>query len=175
VFRDGQSTFEPKFDPQELASLGHIQLRKLARENKLDMKGGADALRERLLKLPREEGADTKSSTASSSNAVYTESHLNSLGQIQLRKLAKKHGIDTKGGPAALRSRLSQLKSDVKAKRAPSSSPSSQTKKPLSVAARRQQRETDLLRKSIYGDGSYLSSLALSLFQLILPPGNCNR
>jgi hypothetical protein len=45
----------------------------------------------------------------SAGSRLYTAEHLAGLGQIQLRKLAQQHGLDTAGGPAALRERLGAL------------------------------------------------------------------
>eukprot|EP00750_Incisomonas_marina_P000827 INCI1063.1.p1 GENE.INCI1063.1~~INCI1063.1.p1 ORF type:complete len:2495 (+),score=433.37 INCI1063.1:248-7732(+) len=114
-----------------LSGLGRVRLLKLGRQHSIDTRGDLDALRKRLAALPAVSSADQvgasqlpsippadSNTTASSSKPahattstpkVYSATHLKGLGQIQLRKLAKQHGLDTKGGPATLRVRLGAL------------------------------------------------------------------
>lgn len=116
------------YSAEYLSGLGRVRLLKLGRQHGIDANGDLDSLRERLTALPSSSTAnqspapkvvDTLGTAASSSKPehakssapkLYSATHLKGLGQIQLRKLAKKHGLDAKGGPATLRVRLGALR-----------------------------------------------------------------
>jgi len=110
-----------QYSDEFLATQGQIQLRKLARKHGVDTGGGAAKIRERLALLTEEKSAPDSagSGTPQPDDRLFTEEHLASLGQIQLRKLARQNDLDTKGGPSALRKRLGEL-------RKPASEPASE-------------------------------------------------
>lgn len=68
-----------RYTKLHLAGLGQVQLRKLARENKLDTGGGIVALRQRLSALRLAVGADKPVSTLAAAGAV-SESEVTAAG-----------------------------------------------------------------------------------------------
>ena len=118
---------------------------------------GDEAVFEVFRELPK----DVVGSTVT--QRLYSKIHLASLGQIQLRKLAKKHGLSTTGGPAKLRERLAEVEASPNTDATSTVSTNvepgvqlaaSPVVKKLSIAERREQRELEARRRSIYGDGS---------------------